>query len=209
MIKKICIFGDSIAFGDGDLEFGGWQNHLKVWFTNDGGFQHVYNLAISGRTSGDIIGRLESELVSRKSSTSKGMLSLITVPINDTRFIILNGKREFKITTKIFRKNLQKIIEISKSCATKTVLVGPTSVVDDKTIPWTFVDNGHCWENAIIKKYNQIIKEVAEENDVPFCPMFDLLKEEDLDDGLHPNAQGHQKIFKRIKNFLEEERVLG
>jgi len=37
--------------------------------------------------------------------------------------------------------------------------------------------------------------------------MYDLLQDEDLDDGLHPNAQGHKKMFERIKGFLIENDV--
>jgi lysophospholipase L1-like esterase len=31
-----------------------------------------------------------------------------------------------------------------------------------------------------------------------------LLNNEDFDDGLHPNTEGHQKIFEKVKNFLVE-----
>ena len=30
--------------------------------------------------------------------------------------------------------------------------------------------------------------------------------EEDFDDGLHPNAQGHRKIFEKVKDFLVENK---
>jgi hypothetical protein len=39
MSRRICVFGDNIALGGRDLEFGGWVNHLKVWFANLGLFR--------------------------------------------------------------------------------------------------------------------------------------------------------------------------
>ena len=29
-----------------------------------------------------------------------------------------------------------------------------------------------------------------------------------LDDGLHPNTEGHKKIFERVKAFLLEKKIL-
>jgi lysophospholipase L1-like esterase len=38
--------------------------------------------------------------------------------------------------------------------------------------------------------------------------MFDLLDEKDLIDGLHPNSQGHQKMFERVRDFLLENKLV-
>jgi len=37
---------------------------------------------------------------------------------------------------------------------------------------------------------------------------FDLLNDEDLNDGLHPNADGHEKMFNRVKDFLIENKII-
>jgi len=34
---------------------------------------------------------------------------------------------------------------------------------------------------------------------------LELLDNNDFDDGLHPNAQGHEKIFNQVKDFLIEK----
>ena len=206
MIKRICIFGDSITFGSGDLEFGGWQNHLKVWFARRGMFQHVYNLAVSGRTTDDIIDRFKSELLSRKSSNPDSkILAIIVISSNDTRFKIINKERNFEISEEHFKDNLVKLKHFGEENADKFIFVGITKVVNGKTNPWFKIDNGYSWKNKIIKDYNNIAEKFCQENNIPFCPMYDLLEDDDLPDGLHPNTQGHKKMFEQIKNFLEKE----
>ncbi|MEA1963419.1 MAG: hypothetical protein U9M94_04270 [Patescibacteria group bacterium] len=43
---------------------------------------------------------------------------------------------------------------------------------------------------------------------MPFIEMFDLLNDEDLEDGLHPNSDGHEKMFKRVRDFLIENKII-
>ncbi len=208
MIKRICIFGASIAFGSGDKKFGGWQNHLKVWFANCGQFQHVFNLAVSGRTTNDIIERFKRELLSRKSADPDNeILALVSVPINDSRFVMENGEVKQEVPEKVFKNNLQKIKNLADKYADRLIFLEITKVVDEKTNPWYVVNDGISWKNSIIQKYNKILEEFCEKEKINFIPMFDLFDDEDLPDGLHPNSVGHQKMFERIKGFLEE-RVL-
>lgn len=215
MIRKICIFGDSIAVGDNDDVFGGWQNRLKIHFAKNGGmnsnrFCHVYNLAVSGRRSDDIIARFKNELLSRTTSKpTKGMLALIALPINDSRYVMTEkGDKKFNITIEQFKENLVKLKELSLKHADETVFVGMTRVDDAKTTPWIVSEHNHCWENEIIKKYNNIAEEFCKKEDVLFLNMFDVLTFEDLPDGLHPNPEGHKKMFEKIKDFLVENKLI-
>lgn len=47
---------------------------------------------------------------------------------------------------------------------------------------------------------------VCKENNIPYLDIFGLLKNEDFEDGLHPNASGHQKIFVKVRDFLAENK---
>jgi len=38
--------------------------------------------------------------------------------------------------------------------------------------------------------------------------MLGLLQNSELIDGLHPNSEGHKKIFKKVKDYLLKEGVV-
>jgi lysophospholipase L1-like esterase len=49
---------------------------------------------------------------------------------------------------------------------------------------------------------------MCEKENLYFIDMFDLLKKNDLEDGLHPNAKGHEKIFEKVKDYLIENKII-
>jgi isopentenyldiphosphate isomerase len=48
------------------------------------------------------------------------------------------------------------------------------------------------------------LKEVAQKNNLTFIDINELLTEEDFDDGLHPNINGHIKIFDKVSRELDK-----
>lgn len=67
-------------------------------------------------------------------------------------------------------------------------------------VPW-----GIYYSNENLKKYIGIMKDVCQRNNVLFLDIEELANE-DFDDGLHPNAIGHEKIFIQVRDFLTEKR---
>ena len=74
-------------------------------------------------------------------------------------------------------------------------------VDETKTCP-VFWDKTINYTNKDYKEYNEAIKDIAEKEKVKYIKMSDLLIKEDLEDGLHPNSKGHQKLFLKIKDFI-------
>ena len=70
---------------------------------------------------------------------------------------------------------------------------------ETKTTPVSWV-NLH-YTNKNIEMYSKIMQEVCTENKIPFLDIGKL-EDSDFDDGLHPNAEGHRKIFERVRDFL-------
>ncbi len=204
MIKKIIVFGDSIAFGSNDWTFGGWVVRLKNYFAKTGQFHHVFNLGISGENSDQIIRRMESETLSRKSENpEKKLLLIIGIPINDIRVTgALDADPELSVRR--FRKNLKNFYDIGIRNANELVFIGMTKVDEEKTDPWQEVIERRiaCWRNDIIREYNEIVKKYCKDENINFIEMIDVLEDSDLPDGLHPNEIGHEKMYKRIKDFL-------
>ncbi|MBI4253127.1 hypothetical protein HY623_03065 [Candidatus Uhrbacteria bacterium] len=44
----------------------------------------------------------------------------------------------------------------------------------------------------------------CEEKNIPYISLDGVLTLDDLPDGLHPNAEGHRKMFEKIKSEIEK-----
>ncbi|MFH0856632.1 MAG: GDSL-type esterase/lipase family protein [bacterium] len=153
----------------------------------------VYNLSISGDNTNKLLKRFYSECETRYPD-----VIMIAIGINDSQDIkSTNGKR---VEINQFENNLKMIIEQGKKLG-KIIFVGPTKVNESKTAPVLW-NNDRTYLNKHILQYNSIIKSLCAEKNLPFIEMLDLLNDDDLEDGLHPNAAGHRKMFERIKQFF-------
>jgi lysophospholipase L1-like esterase len=193
---NICIFGDSIVWGAFDPFNGGWANLLRNYLESKNSEVECYNLGVSGNNSSDLLKRFEIEASARSPS-----LIIIAIGTNDSYYI--NKKDNHRVSQKDFESNLKKLINISKKFTSNLIMLTPNKVDETKTkpIPW---NKKIFYENDSIKKYGQIIKNLSEKNNILFIDLFDLLENKDFYDGLHPNSEGHKKIFEIVKNFLEK-----
>ena len=207
MPKRIFVFGDSIAWGSTDLQGGGWVDRFKIFFRNYAGrFNQVFNLAISGRNTKKLLDRIKFETEIRRSSSDRKYIVIIALSVNDACFH--KSLNNFQIPIKEYKELLKKLVQEIDKIADDIVFIGQTNVQDKKTNPWLHQDGDYFLKNEDIKKYNSVAKNFCEENNLPFIEMFDLLNNEDLEDGLHPNAQGHEKMFQRVKDFLVENKII-
>ena len=62
--NKILVFGDSITYGQRDLDMGGWVNRLKLALARDDSITscHVFNMGISGQSTNEILERMEKQM---------------------------------------------------------------------------------------------------------------------------------------------------
>ena len=208
MLKRICVFGASITWGANDFKKGGWVNRLKIYLESKYNYKYqIFNLGISGDCSKRILKRIKNEIIAREPE-----IIIFGFGNNDSRF---NNMSDDSVETPIiqFQKNLLKIIKISKKFSKKIVFIGITPCNEDKTTP-TIWSNTEYFTNKSIKKYNNIIKEICKKEKVLFLDQLDdWLKSDykillDSTDGLHPNAQGHEKTFQRVKDFLINNKII-
>jgi len=192
---NICIFGDSITWGAYDPQNGGWVNRLKNYFEEQGEDNDVYNLGVSGDSTTDLFERIEIETKSREAN-----LIIFAIGVNDAQFI--HSTNSNRISDGDFESNIKKLFEIAKEFTSKIIFIGLTPVDETKTkpIPW---NTDKTYTNERIKKFDQIIENFCLKNNLKFIPINDLLNNDDLIDGLHPNTQGHIKIFDRVKPEIE------
>ena len=201
MEQVICIFGDSIAWGAGDPEKGGWVARLRNYFETNGFEIELYNCGVSGDTTDDLLQRFKTEALARKPD-----IIIFAVGINDSQYV--RSKNNPQIPVKKFQSNLKTLINQAKRIANKIIFVGLTKVDESKTmpIPWNSIK---YYDEENVRLYDTKIKEICGENNLHFINMLDLLDKSDLADGLHPNAKGHKKMFLRVKEFLISHKLVS
>ena len=193
MGKKICVWGDSIAYGAWDKE-GGWFARLRKHYYDLNDDLAFYNLAVNGETTDTLLKHFAAECEARRPN-----ICLIEVGVNDSSAIDKpdNPKVEFSR----FKKNIKKICKIAKKYSERIIFLGITPVDEAKSNPVQF--SCLCYyTNENILAYNQAINDLCDANRVQMISFYNVLGVEDLPDGLHPNESGNEKIFEEVKGKL-------
>ena len=184
----IGIWGDSITYGEWDSEALGWVGRLRKSMPDS----EVYNHGICSDTTTRLLKRFSTEAASRSLE-----MVVFAIGINDSRYPV--GKTESETPMEEFRKNLSLLIAQARQYADNIKLVGTTRIDDALVAAWDTP-----FFNKEIEKYNEALKEIATEENVPFIDVLDVLNPAtDLADGLHPNAQGYDKLFQTIAAHLK------
>lgn len=196
--ESICVFGDSTAWGAWDLEKGGWVNRLWLYVgKRKEDYVEIYNQSISGGTSETILKRFENEARIRNADAL-----IFQTGGNDAAYT-KNDANNLIVQPDTFEKNIFEIIARAKKITNNIIFVGLKNCDESKTMPVSWID--FYYTNEKFAKYNKIIEKVCREHDVPFLDVGSL-KNEDFEDGLHPNTEGHRKIFEKVKDFLVENK---
>lgn len=199
MIGLIC-FGDSITRGENDVEKGGWVDRLKSFCMHknlqaDATGYTVFNLGISGENSLEFERRFRQELVARSALYDQ---TIITIAFGVNDLAIQNG--ELLVSKQLFARAIGRCVQIAKS---ENVKVYVLSILP--TMESDLLQRRKRRAKDIIA-YNTALMKIAKDNAVRFLDIhtvFETKKEELLgEDGLHPNAKGHQFIFEFVKKEL-------
>src|SRR3989344_2470215 len=192
---NICIFGDSITWG-AFLPFrGAWDNLLRNYLESLNKMIAVYDLGIDADTSYDLVKRFNAEAHARKPS-----VIIFAIGVNDSAYRGSEDKPLVQLNQ--FEENLEELIKQAKKYTSTIFFVGPAKGDDSKTKPLVRSTTGKCYSRKNVRIYNDAIKLTCKRNSMSFIEIFELLKNEDFDDGLHPNLGGHQKIFEAVRSAL-------
>lgn len=187
----IGVWGDSITFGSNDSEALGWAGRLRKILSFDD-YEHLYNFGICGETTEDLLKRfcIEAEAIEPSDI-------IFAIGINDSKY---PGESDInKVPLSEFQKNLEELIAQAKTFTNKITIIGATKVNDEQRSA-----KSNRFFNNEIQKYNNVMKDAAERHRLVFIDVFDILDPKtDLADGLHPNAQGYQKMFETINDKLD------
>lgn len=191
-VMTILVFGDSIAYGYSDSQ-GGWVDRLRVENFKADSPHDIYNLGISGATSESLLKQITNEIDARRWFDEIHVI--VAIGLNDSMLV---GEKP-QTSESAFRTNIENLIGLLKDNCRSFEFMGLTACDEKRTLPVGWGD--FHFKNERIKNYENIIGEVTASQNVPFTPLFDKFqgKPELLEDGLHPNSEGHELILDSIK----------
>jgi len=207
---RILVFGGSTTQGAFDSECGGWADRLKAHYFSRSletdSKMLLYNLGISGEVSGDLKDRIMQEITPRLIGDTGEVVILIQCGMNDSKYSLEEGDNRTYLGD--FKSNYKSIVAHALEYSDHVFCLGLTQVDESKTNP--FPSNaGVIFRNKDIADYQTVIKGVAFEAETPYVELSDLITSDSLSpDGIHSNAEGHERIFQRVKDVLEAEGLL-
>lgn len=211
-MAQILVFGASTTYGAWDPE-GGWVARLrkiidqKVIETKQEFEWLVYNLGIDGDDTEGILSRFEQETEPRLWEGEETVF-IFSAAINDALFN--NETRELRCLPVRYQENIEKLIKLARKYSEKIIFVG-TLPVDDRVDPVPWLPD-HSYKNEYVGEYNEITKSACRVNDAHFIEIYQNFIGTDyrelLEDGVHGNAQGHQKIFEVVRDYLVDNKII-
>lgn len=207
MKMNILVFGASTTYGSYDSE-GGWVQRLRKYFdrrmikSKYEAYFTVYNLGVDGDTSRDLLRRFEDEVKVRLDEDQETLV-IISIGIND--LIINNRTHKHWVSPEEYQANLERLVKLSKKYAKRTIFVGLAPVDERKVDPIPWVE-GCSYRSEFVRLYEGIMESVAKIAGVEFVGVFDELSKEKfrglLVDGVHPNSEGHERIFEIVRERI-------
>ena len=208
MNNNYIIIGDSITYGIGDFESGGWAAMFKNYIVNMDDSKvcnnYVHIAGFPGATSTDIVRKTQSILQSFMHEEFENTV-MLSIGINDTQ--IFNG--EPKNSIKQYKENIEKIAKMVTEKGCNLVILGLTRIESDEKFLWK---PNKYYDNEVISEYDRDLKlildydaeleKLCKDNKIKYIPIQDILEKEDFIDGLHPNKNGHRKIYEYVRREL-------
>ena len=210
-MTNILVFGASITWGAWDRE-GGWVQRLRNFvdeknISNPDYDRMIYNLGISGDTTENLLSRLENEVKTRLSEEET--IIIFSIGTNDSQFV--HDKNDLNIPIEKFEDNLKELIKQARKYSNKIIFIGLCPIDQSKVdpIPWA---KDRAYRKELVEKFDKKIKQICKKEKIYFIGVYEKLIKEDykklLEDGVHPNSEGHKKIFQIVKDFLIEKEVI-
>lgn len=198
--KNFIVIGDSIIYGIGDFQNGGWPEMFKNYVVNKDDSKvctnYVHIAGFPGATSTDILNKIDSIIKSFRHDDFDNVI-ILSIGVNDTQEF--NGKEKNSIEK--YKENMVNIAKhiINRNC--NLIVLGLTRIECDKKFLWKpnkYYDNSIISEYdrdlELILNYDTELKKLCQERRINYIPMKDVLRKEDFIDGLHPTTEGHRKM---------------
>ena len=212
-INNILCFGDSITHGDLDTLKGGWVERLKLAYfhqveqsvtanASNSLMNKVYNLGVGGDTTDGLVSRFEAEFKARVFSKSQSNI-ILAYGLND----LVIHKNKNKVPIAIFIRHLEQCLTFAVARKARIGLMSVLPIpikVDGKLNA-----HGNIRLNDDVVKYNHAIMGLANQYNASYIDTFSAFNDNHCSelfcpDQVHPNSDGHELIFQRAWQFLNQ-----
>ncbi len=200
--KKIVALGDSLIYGFGDPDGGGWVERLRrLWMLPDSPGHVVYNLGVRGDRTMQVQQRLEVEFRHRGELRNRVPdLIILSVGVNDSSRV---GKLDGKNYTQFSQFEAEIAVLLEQAQQLCPVLFVGMVPVNEKKMP--FADCLY-YSHADQYKYKEATRLACVESGIPYLDIFQMwmkqgekwLCDRISEDGLHPNTLGYQTLLENV-----------
>lgn len=199
-MAQIFCFGDSITYGSWDEQQAGWTQRLRLKLDErmraTGEYTLLYNLGIPSETTEGLVKRFAAETVARISTKEKEeAIFIFAFGANDAKFI--PTRQVFQVSETQYVHNLSEVMSKAKKWSAKILFLNITPL--NEVVTANPPGKDHSRRNEWMQQYNTRLAQFCQENEVALLDVngaFRQLAPELLlvEDGVHPNAAGHQLI---------------
>ncbi|MBF2018137.1 MAG: G-D-S-L family lipolytic protein [Rivularia sp. T60_A2020_040] len=202
---KIVALGDSLVYGFGDPDGGGWVERLRrTWMLPESAGHVLYNLGVRGDRIGQVAKRLEVEFRHRGELRNRVPdIIILSVGVNDSaRVSRPDGKNYTDFAS--FEEQLASLLQqAQKLCPVLFVGMVP---VDELKMPFL---NCLYYNRDDQYRYKEATKLACRKQIIPYLDIFDKWMENSetwrvnrlSSDGLHPNTLGYQTLLEDVINW--------
>jgi lysophospholipase L1-like esterase len=191
--------GDSLIYGYGDADGGGWVERLRrQWMRPDSPGHILYNLGIRGDGVQQVSYRLETEFRNRGELRHRVPdMMILAVGMNDSARLGRPYGRNFT-DAELFQTELDQLLRRAQSLC-QVVFVGMTPV-DESKMPFS---NFLYYNHADQQHYRDLTQMICHRYGIPYLDILQLWlgrgetwwRSHLGNDGLHPNALGYQALL--------------
>jgi lysophospholipase L1-like esterase len=202
---KLVVLGDSIIYGFGDPEGGGWVERLRrQWMMPDSPGHVLYNLGVRGDGVKQVQERVEQEFRRRGELKNRVPDAIIlSVGVNDSARLGRPDGRNFT-DFETFQAEMTNLLDQAQQLC-PVLFVGMVPV-DETKMP--FLDCFY-YNHADQYRYKEATRVACLRRQIPYLDVFEVWKSRGTDwcskhlskDGLHPNVVGYQALLQDVLNW--------
>lgn len=203
--KKVIAIGDSLIYGYGDSEGGGWVDRLRLcWMNPEQPGPIFYNLGVRGDGVAQVARRLEREFCDRGELRHRTPdILILSVGLNDSARV---GRPTGRPMTDpaCFERDLAHLLEQANQLC-PVFFVGMTPV-NEAAMPFA---NILYFSRAEQTRYRDITRQLCETYQIPYLDLLEQWSQQGeawaqnrlCADGIHPNALGYRTILAAVQSW--------